>query len=205
MFVGNNDLQVMRGISSIILIFFEWRSQDFMSKVMYIIFYNIPYFFYFKWKTGRFQIDLYTPERYFSWHTYKQPAWIMKKAYRLSIFLPEFLTFLQSLTSVESDIRRNKGESKGIWKSIWGYFQGFRHSVFVTTVFIAMTTVFVAVNCRVHPIWKRSSWQWRRSSGEKTAHLTEKSLSKTLFGIRKNCLRIRSRRDFRPFSRCFLQ
>jgi hypothetical protein len=42
----------------------------------------------------------------------------MKKACRLSIFLPEFLTFLQSLTSVESDIQRNKGESKGIWKSI---------------------------------------------------------------------------------------
>ena len=42
----------------------------------------------------------------------------MKKAYRLSIFLPEFLTFLQSLTSVESDIRRNKEESRGIWESI---------------------------------------------------------------------------------------
>ena len=205
MFVGNNDLQVMRGISSIILIFFEWRSQDFMSKVMYIIFYNIPSRFYSEWKTGCFQIDFYMPERYFSWHTYKQTAWVMKTACRLSIFLPEFLTFLQSLTSVESDIRRNKEESRGIWESIWGYFQGFRHSVSVTTVFTAMTTVFVAVRCRVHLIWKRSSWQWRRSSGEKTAHLTGKSLPKTLFGIRKNCLRIRSRRELRPFSRCFLQ
>ena len=172
MFVGNNDLQVMRGISSIILIFFEWRSQDFMSKVMYIIFYNIPYFFYFKWKTGRFQIDLYTPERYFSWHTYKQPAWIMKKAYRLSIFLPEFLTFLQSLTSVESDIRRNKEESRGIWESIWGYFQGFRHPVSVTTVFIAVKTDFIAPGCRLPLIQRRSSWQRRPSSREKTAHLT---------------------------------
>ena len=148
MFVGNNDLQVMRGISSIILIFFEWRSQDFMSKVMYIIFYNIPSRFYSEWKNGCFQIDFYMPERYFSWHTYKQSAWVMKTACRLSIFLPEFLTFLQSLTSVESDIQRNKGESKGIWKSIWGYSQGFRHSVSATTVFTAITTVFVAVNCR---------------------------------------------------------
>ena len=123
------------------------------------IFYNIPSRFYSEWKTGCFQIDFYMPERYFSWRTYKQPAWIMKKACRLSIFLPEFLTFLQSLTSVESDIRRNKEESRGIWESIWGYFQGFRHSVSVTTVFTAMTTVFVAVNCRVHLIWKRSSWQ----------------------------------------------
>ena len=123
MFVGNNDLQVMRGISSIILIFFEWRSQDFMSKVMYIIFYNIPSRFYSEWKNGCFQIDFYMPERYFSWHTYKQSAWVMKTACRLSIFLPEFLTFLQSLTSVESDIQRNKGESKGIWKVFEGIFK----------------------------------------------------------------------------------
>ena len=140
-----------------------------------------PSFLYFKWKTRHFQIDLYTQERQFSWHTYKQPARIMKKDFRLSIFLAEFLIFPQSQTSVEADIQRNKREGKRIRNRIWGYFQGFRHSVSTTTVFTAMTTIFVAVNCRVHYVWILTLWRWRRSSLVFSAQLMDKISLKLTF------------------------
>ena len=76
-------------------------------------------------------------------------------------------------TPGESDIRGNKRESQGIWKEIRGYFQGFRHPVSVTTVFIALATVFVVMTTVFMQGELRTSEPWRRSSWEFSAHLAE--------------------------------